>query len=90
MQTPADVLLKIAARAKQLRKQMGYSQSELAERSDISMGSLRRFEQSGKISFESLLKIALILNRLNDFAAIFEVPFDQKRIERLFDEAEQS
>lgn len=83
---PVDVLADTAAKIKALRKQHGYSQAELAKRSGVSLGSLRRFEQTGQVSYESLLKISLILDRLSDFERVLEVPVDTKRIERLFDQ----
>lgn len=82
--TPQGVLSEIAEKHKQLRKKKGYTQAELAERSGVSLGSLKRFEQSGQISFENLLKLAHILDRLNDFKAIFERYTDLKEIEQLF------
>ncbi|NJC27045.1 helix-turn-helix domain-containing protein [Neolewinella antarctica] len=82
---PADVLSETATKVKILRKQRKYSQAELAERSGVSLGSLRRFEQTGHIAFESLLKISLILGRLTDFEGVLDAPTDLKKIERLFD-----
>ncbi len=46
----------------------------LAERSGVSLGSLRRFEASGKVSLQTLLKLAFTLGRLDDFNALFEAP----------------
>jgi hypothetical protein len=37
------------------------------------MGSLKRFEGSGQISLESLLKLAFVLECLGDFDGICEV-----------------
>ena len=74
----------IALRHKQIRKESGLSQAELAERSGVSLGSLKRFESSGQISLESLLKLAQILNRLSDFETILKQDADLKRIEKLF------
>jgi transcriptional regulator with XRE-family HTH domain len=47
-------LREIAKRHKVLRKQAGFSQSELAKRSGVSLGSLKRFKTTGQISFCSL------------------------------------
>ena len=58
---PFDFLEEIALRHKTLRKQAGYSQSELAKRSGVSLGSLKRFETTGQISLESLLKLMELL-----------------------------
>jgi transcriptional regulator with XRE-family HTH domain len=46
----------------------------LAERSGVSLASLRRFERTGKVSLDNLLKIAFTLHRLDDFDAIFQKP----------------
>ena len=75
----------LAQRIKLLRKQKKYSQQELAERSSVSLGSYKRFEKSGQISLESLLRIAFILDRLDEFEKIF-VPNNLIEIEKLFNE----
>jgi transcriptional regulator with XRE-family HTH domain len=80
---PTDVLEEIASRLKTIRKEAGLSKIELAKRSGVSLGSLKRFEQTGQISFESLLKLAQILNRLDDFDEVLK-PNDIKKIEKLF------
>lgn len=81
--TPLDVLVEIAVKVKSLRKEGGLSQADLAKKSGVSIGSIRRFEQTGQISFESLLKILHVLNRLNDFDSILESN-NKKNIDYLF------
>jgi len=81
---PIDILLNLADKHKSLRKKAGFSQQELAERSGVSLGSIKRFEQTGQIALESLLKLALILNRLEDFDPVFQPAPDLSHIERLF------
>lgn len=46
---------------------MRLTQAGLAKRSGVTLGSLKRFETSGLIAFDSLLKIALVLDCLADF-----------------------
>jgi transcriptional regulator with XRE-family HTH domain len=87
---PYDFLQDIALRHKALRKQAGFSQSELAKRSGVSLGSLKRFELTGQISLESLLKLADVLNRLNDFEAIFQPIDNLDAIEKLFSDKTRS
>jgi transcriptional regulator with XRE-family HTH domain len=70
--TPSEVAISIAKRAKDKRLSLNLSQQTLANRSGVSLGSLKKFEQSGKISLESLLKIALILDALADFSQPFK------------------
>ena len=81
---PYNFLQEIALRHKALRKQAGFSQSELAQRSGVSLGSLKRFERTGQISFESLLQLADVLNRLNDFEALLQPLENLDAIEKLF------
>ncbi len=81
---PFDFLEELAGRHRLLRKQAGYSQSELAKRSGVSLGSIKRFEQSGQISLESLLKLVFVLNRLHDFDLILKPMENLKEIEKLF------
>lgn len=81
---PPDILRETAEKHQQLRKHLGLSQVELAERAGVSLGSLRRFEQTGQVSFDALLRLAHILHRLEDFERLFELPEDLARIEQLF------
>ena len=81
---PANVLLELADKHTALRKQRGYSQAELAKRSGVSLGSLRRFEQTGKISLEHLLLLAHVLQRLRDFDPVLQAGEDMREIEKLF------
>ena len=87
---PYDFLRDIALRHKVLRKQAGFSQSELAKRSGVSLGSLKRFESTGQISLESLLKLTDVLNRLNDFEAILQPLENLDAIEKLFSDKTRS
>lgn len=61
----------ISSRARARRLVRNLTQSGLARRSGVSLGSLKRFEKTGKISLESLLKIALVLEALDDFNGLF-------------------
>ena len=63
---PSDVLEELAERHRLTRKAAGYSQAELATRAGVSLGSLKRFEHTGQVSLESLLKLLHVLNRLED------------------------
>jgi HTH-type transcriptional regulator/antitoxin HipB len=74
LETPEQVSQKLAARAKALRLARGWKQSTLAERSGVTLASLRRFEDSGKVSLQSLLDLAFALNRLDDFEALLQPP----------------
>ena len=70
--TPQDITEELRTKFKERRKSMGYTQTECATRSGVSLGSLKRFERSGQISLESLLKLAFILECLGDFSSFCE------------------
>jgi transcriptional regulator with XRE-family HTH domain len=84
--TPSQVQLELAERFKKLRKYKKLSQSELADKSGVSLGSIKRFEYTGQISLESLLKLAHLFDRLVDFEEVFVVGEDLKKIEKLFNQ----
>lgn len=81
---PGDIRTELAAKLKTLRKQQGMTQRELAERSGVSLGSLKRFETQGQISLASLLKLVDVLGRLADFEKVLEPVEELQRIEKLF------
>lgn len=66
----------IAQKIVRLRKRKKITQKQLAARSGVSLGSLKRFEQSGEISLQSLTKIAIALDVENELEDLFNnVPF---------------
>lgn len=69
--TEQGVLSGIVERVKERRKELKLTQQELSQRSGVSYASIRRFESTGEISFNSLLKIASVLNSLADFNMLF-------------------
>jgi len=80
---PSDILKSTAQKLVRIRKQHKLTQLELAHKSGVSYGSIKRFERSGKISFESLLKIAEALERLYEFESLF-LSDDTQKLEKLF------
>ncbi len=74
LQTPERASVDLARRMRALRLARGWRQLTLAERSGVSLGSLRRFETSGQVSLQNLLKLAFALRRLDDFDAVFQAP----------------
>ncbi len=81
---PSDIIKDLSTNLKIIRKQQRLTQVELAKKSGISLGSLKRFEQIGQISLISLLQLAQILHRLEDFEKLLQPNIDLKRIEKLF------
>ena len=70
---PHDVMLACAARARELRIGQNVTQKELAGRVGVAEGTIKRFEHTGEVQFRTLLGIALVLGRLDDFADVFKI-----------------
>ncbi|MCR5224832.1 MAG: helix-turn-helix domain-containing protein [Alphaproteobacteria bacterium] len=79
---------KIRDRVKSKRKAMKLSQEELAKRSGVSFGSVKRFEGTGEISLTSLLKIAIVLESEDDFDSLF-MRKSYQSLQEVIDEAKQ-
>lgn len=82
--TPTEVRKELANRFRILRKKSKISQQEMAARSGVSLGSLKRFENTGKVSLESLLKLMHLLGRLNEINSILTIDENREDIEKLF------
>lgn len=72
--TPEELEIELAGKLRKLRLARNWKQSTLAARSGVTLASLRRFEQSGKISLNSLLRLAFALDRLDDFGGLLYQP----------------
>ena len=68
---PMEIQKEIARKEKERRKDKGLTQEELARRAGLSLSSLRRFEQTGEISFASLVKIGSVLDDEKAFLDLF-------------------
>ncbi|WP_234982507.1 helix-turn-helix domain-containing protein [Flavobacterium flevense] len=82
--TPLQVQTELAERLRKIRKEKKISQSELASKSGVSLGSIKRFEHTGEIALASLLKLAHLFDKLDDFDAVFKPDDNLKEIEKLF------
>lgn len=69
--TPPEIERQIAERIRGIRKRRKISQRRLSELSGVSLGSLKRFEQSGEISLLSLIKIAIALDISEELERLF-------------------
>ena len=57
--TPEETSKNLSIRLKELRLLKKWKRSTLAKRSGVTESSLRRFEQTGKVSMENFLKLVL-------------------------------
>ena len=66
----------IANRMVKLRKRRKITQKAVSAKSGVSLGSIKRFEQSGEISLQSLTKLAIALDVEGELDTLFDsVPF---------------
>lgn len=74
--TPKEIDKLIAERIRQIRRRRKISQKRLSEKSGVSLGSVKRFENSGEISLISLTKIATALELEGELEQLFaEAPY---------------
>lgn len=83
--TPKEIMLLLGERVRKLRKEQKMSRQDLADRSGVPAPTLRKFEQTGIISLESLLKLIQTLGRLEEFEPLLE-PNDLESKRYLFDD----
>ena len=69
--TPNDIAKELAEKIKQHRKKLKISQAQLASKSGVSLGSIKRFESKYEISLNSFIKILIALNLEQDLENLF-------------------
>lgn len=70
-ETPEEIDLALAQRLSRIRKRRKLSQQELSGKSNVSYGSIKRFETSGQISLISLTKICVALDCADEIRSLF-------------------
>src|SRR5687768_7354047 len=74
LQTPGEIGRNVAAKVRALRLHRGWTQQEIADRSGLTLATYRRFERTGRIALERLLRIAVVLDARAGFDQIFALP----------------
>jgi transcriptional regulator len=69
--TPNDIAKELIEKIKQHRKKLKISQAQLAVKSGVSLGSIKRFESRYEISLNSFIKILIALNLEQDLENLF-------------------
>ena len=88
LKTSTETVAELAQRAKSMRLAQNLTQAGLEKRSGVSLGSIKLFERTGKISIESLIKIAIALGALEGFDGLFQPNLTEDRsIEDLLKDA---
>lgn len=67
-----DIGKELAQRVRERRLDAAWTQSGLANRSGVSLASLKRFERTGLISLEGLIRLAIALDCVDAFGGLFK------------------
>lgn len=70
-ETPEEIDMALAQRLSRIRKRRNLSQRALSEKSNVSFGSIKRFETSGQISLISLTKLCVALDCEDEIKNLF-------------------
>ena len=70
-ETPEEINLALAHRLRGIRKRKNLTQQQLSEKSNVSFGSIKRFETTGQISLISLTKLAVALDCTEHMKRLF-------------------
>ena len=70
-ETPEEINLALAQRMSRIRKRRRLSQKKLSEKSNVSYGSLKRFETTGQISLLSLTRLCVALDCVDEIRNLF-------------------
>ena len=74
LKTPGEASIDLSKKLKDLRLIKKWKRSTLAIRSGVSESSLRRFEQTGKVSLNNFLKLIHALGCLDDVELLLHPP----------------
>jgi len=70
-ETPEEINMALAQRLSKIRKRRGLTQQVLSEKSNVSFGSIKRFETTGQISLISLTKLCVALDCSDEMKNLF-------------------
>ena len=68
---PQAIANRIAKNLKQRRLELNITQEELSQKSGVSLGSIKRFENTFAISLKHILLLAVVLNATDEFLHLF-------------------
>ena len=68
---PVAIAKTISKQFKDRRLEQNVTQEALAQKSGVSLGSIKRFETKAEISLKNLLMLAVVLNTTSEFFELF-------------------
>lgn len=69
--SPPELRRLVGQRAKDLRLSLGRAQADVAAAAGVSRATLLRFEHTGDVGFDAVVRIALVLGAEREFANVF-------------------
>ena len=74
LHSPDEIARQLAERIRAERLRRGWKQETLAERSGVSLPTIRRYERTGRTSVGNLLRLCHALGLLDAFADLLKPP----------------
>jgi len=71
--TEQEILKELGSRLKKIRVQHNLTQKELSEEVGLSVSTISLIEQGKSTTVDSLIRILVRLNRIQDFESVFRV-----------------
>lgn len=72
--SPSEIATELGRRLEALRLGHDWRRASLAERTGVSVSTIRRFERTGKITLEHLLRLVDALGRAHELASLLQPP----------------
>ena len=73
---PGEVVKLLCTRLRQERLSQQMTQAEVAARSGIGVGTLSNLEAGRSVAFDSVVRVAMVLGRLNELEQLFMPQLD--------------
>ena len=74
LHTPEELAARVGQRARDQRLRLRLTQAGLAARSGVALGTLKRFERTGRIGVVGLAKLAVVLGATDGMEQLFAPP----------------
>lgn len=71
LRTPRELVKILSGRLKKERLTQSFTQAEVAARAGVGVNTLSNLESGRNTSFESVIRIAMVLGRINEFETLF-------------------
>lgn len=73
---PSEVTERLCARLRKERLTRQMTQAEVAARAGVGVNTLSNLENGQNVTFETVIRVAMVLGRLNELEALFKPKLD--------------